>query len=222
MELIEYPDAEMMAMTLAQDLARTLENVLHNQDRATLAVPGGTTPGPVFDSLSGISLDWNRIDILLTDERWVPESDPHSNTGLLRRRLLTDKAADATLLPLYADAPKPEDALPALADTIAPHLPLSVCLLGMGTDMHTASIFPGADRLNDALTGTDILYPMRAPGTPEPRITLSARVLQGALSRHILIIGPEKREALEKARRLSPLEAPVAAFLDDATIHWAP
>ena len=114
-----------------------------------------------------------------------------------------------------------EEKLPEVAGPIEENLPLSVCLLGMGADMHTASIFPGADRLNDALTGTDTLYPMRAPGAPEPRITLSAHVLNNAMRRHILIIGQEKREALEKARHLSPQEAPVASILQGTTVHWA-
>jgi 6-phosphogluconolactonase len=91
----------------------------------------------------------------------------------------------------------------------------------MGTDMHTASIFPGADRLKEALTGDLILVPMRAPGAPEPRVTLSAAVLSRAISRHIVITGPEKREALEKARTLTPEEAPVAAILKGSVVHWA-
>ena len=62
---------------------------------------------------------------------------------------------------------------------------------------------------------------MRAPGAPEPRITLSAAVLNAAMSRHIVIVGAEKRAALEKARHLSPEEAPVAAVLNGATVHWA-
>jgi 6-phosphogluconolactonase len=94
-------------------------------------------------------------------------------------------------------------------------------LLGMGADMHTASIFPGADQLDLALNGDDRLVAMRAPGAPEPRITLSAKVLKSAMSRHIVIIGAEKREALERARHLTPEEAPVAAVLNGATVHWA-
>jgi 6-phosphogluconolactonase len=87
--------------------------------------------------------------------------------------------------------------------------------------MHTASIFPGADNLDAALTGEVILVPMRAPGAPEPRVTLSAAVLSGAIERHLVIIGPEKREALERARTLTPQEAPVAAILKGTVVHWA-
>jgi 6-phosphogluconolactonase len=62
---------------------------------------------------------------------------------------------------------------------------------------------------------------MRAPGAPEPRITLSAKALKTAISTHILITGPEKREALERAQKLDEMQAPVSAFLSQATVHWA-
>lgn len=221
MQIIEYADAELMMMDLADTLASQLRQALSLGERASLAVPGGTTPGPIFDSLCAVDIDWSRVDIMLTDERWVPESSERSNTRLLRQRLLTNRAAAARLVPLYADAPTPEEKLDELEAGVAATLPLSVVLLGMGADMHTASIFPGADRLDDALNGPALLVPMRAPGAPEPRMTLSAAVLNGAMSRHIVIIGAAKREALERAKTLSPAEAPVAAVLKGATIHWA-
>ncbi|MFT5631105.1 MAG: 6-phosphogluconolactonase [Gammaproteobacteria bacterium] len=221
MDFKEYPDAEMMMIDLANQLAGDLENALLTHDRVSFAVPGGTTPGPVFDTLSAVDLGWDRIDVMLTDERWVPETSDRSNTRLLRERLLVDKAAAATLIPLYGDAPTPEDKLPSLSAAIDPMLPISVVLLGMGADMHTASIFPEADQLDAALNGSDNLVAMRAPGALEPRITLSAKVLKGAMCRHIVIIGDEKRAALDKARHLKPHEAPVAAVLSGSTVHWA-
>jgi 6-phosphogluconolactonase len=221
MKLVEYPDAEMMMMDLADKLASELSSALRANDTASLAVPGGTTPGPIFDSLCAVDLEWSRVQVMLTDERWVPETSERSNTRLLRQRLLTNRAAAATYVPLYADAPTPEEKLPELATALASALPISVLLLGMGADMHTASIFPGADQLDLALHGSDLLVAMRAPGAPEPRITLSAAVLKAAMSCHIVIVGAEKRAALEKARHLSPEEAPVAAVLNNATVHWA-
>lgn len=221
MEFKTYADSEMMFMHLADQLASDLENALLTHDRATLAVPGGTTPGPVFDSLCDVGLDWDRVHVLLTDERWVPETSDRSNTRLIRERLLTGKASAAHYLPLHTDVPTPEDGLDALQGALAPHLPISVMLLGMGADMHTASIFPGADQLDAALHGDATLVAMRAPGAPEPRVTLSAKVLRAALSRHIVIIGDEKRAALEAARDLPPEQAPVAAILSGTTVHWA-
>jgi 6-phosphogluconolactonase len=221
MELATYADSEMMMIEIAQRLAGELRQALQASDTASIAVPGGTTPGRIYDSLSAVDIDWDRVSVMLTDERWVPEESPRSNTRVLRQRLLVGKAAAARFLPLYAPAETPEDRVPELADAIAEVLPLTTCLLGMGEDMHTASIFPGADRLEEALTGEVILVPMRAPGAPEPRVTLSAAVLGRAISRHIVIVGPEKREALERARSLPPEEAPVAALLKGSTVHWA-
>ncbi|ROU04079.1 6-phosphogluconolactonase [Histidinibacterium lentulum] len=221
MELKEYPDAEMMMMDLADRLASELRAALAQRDTVSLAVPGGTTPGPVFDVLSGMGLDWDRVHVMLTDERWVPEDSPRSNTRLLRERLLTGRAAAARLVPLYLPGAEPEDRLDEIAEGLAPALPLDVVLLGMGADMHTASLFPGADRLEEALTGSAPVVAMRAPGAPEPRVTLSARVLREAMSLHIVITGREKREALERARHLTPQEAPVAAVLKQAMVHWA-
>ncbi|MFQ1700880.1 6-phosphogluconolactonase [Loktanella agnita] len=221
MKIVEYPDSEMMMMDLADTLASELKNCLLTHDHASFAVPGGTTPGPIFDQLCDVDLDWSRVHVMLTDERWVPESSDRSNTRLLKERLLVNKAAEAVYVPLYADAREPEEKLGALSKTLTPELPVSVMLLGMGADMHTASIFPGADQLDRALNGDDTLLAMRAPGAPEPRITLSAKVLRDAMSRHLVIVGGEKRAALERARHLTPQEAPVAAILPGTTVHWA-
>ncbi len=223
MKLIEYPDREMMMIDLANQLAGDLNIGLASHEQVSLAVPGGTTPGPVFEALSATDLPWERVSVMLTDERWVPEESPRSNTRLLRERLLTGHAAKARLVPLYAETDAPETALDALGEGVAQCLPLSVVLLGMGTDCHIASLFPGADNLDAALDpNAPPLMAMRAPGAPEPRITLTAPVLKGALSVHILIAGDEKRAALERAEGAGVAEAPVKTVWSEATVHWAP
>ncbi|MGH1577042.1 6-phosphogluconolactonase [Planktotalea sp.] len=223
MNFIEYPDADMMMIDLANRIAGDLNAALHHEERVCLAVPGGTTPGPLFDDLCAADLPWDRVDVMLTDERWVPTQSARSNTKLIRERLLVNRAAAARHLPLFAPADTPEEVLPELEAMIAPELPIAVLLLGMGTDMHTASIFPGADNLTAALDPhAPILVPMRAPGAQEPRITISARVLDGALRKHIIIVGAEKREAFEKAQHLNAKDAPIKAVLTGADVHWAP
>jgi 6-phosphogluconolactonase len=62
---------------------------------------------------------------------------------------------------------------------------------------------------------------MRAPGAQEPRITLTAKVLNDAMSRHVVIVGRDKREALDRAQSLTPEEAPIMAVLPGSTVHWA-
>ena len=217
-----YPDREMMMLSLADKIAGQLGEFLRRDGRATLSVPGGTTPGPIFDTLSGVELDWANVAVILNDERWVPEDSERSNTRLVRQRLIRGRAAQARLVPLYAPADTPEDMLQALSDGIAPHLPISVLLLGMGADMHTASLFPGADRLAEALSPqAPVLMALRAEAAGEPRITLTAPVLKAAFHTHLLITGPEKRAALDRAMTLPAADAPVRAVLDNATVHWA-
>lgn len=223
MTFIEYPDADMMMIDLASRLAGDLNAALHHEERACLVVPGGTTPGPIFDDLCAAEIPWDRVDVMLSDERWVPETSDRSNTRLIRDRLLTNRAAAARYIPLYASYSEPEEGIEELEARIAPELPIAVLLLGMGADMHTASIFPGADKLLEALDPhAPILMPMRAPGAPEPRVTLTAPVLNGALKKHIVITGQAKREAFEAAQHLSPKDAPIRAVLSGADIHWAP
>lgn len=222
MKFETYPDREFLMLGLANVIAGQLADFLRREGRASLCVPGGTTPGPIFDTLSGVDIDWSRIAVFLNDERWVGEDSPRSNTRLLRERLLRGKAAGAALVPLYAPAETPEERLAELAEGLRPHLPISVLLLGMGADMHTASLFPGADRLAEALSpDAPILMALRAEAAGEPRITLTAPVLKGAMNIHILITGAEKRAALERALTLPPEEAPVRVLLDNATVHWA-
>lgn len=223
MEFVEYPDQDLMMIDLANILAGDLENVLFHEEFASLVVPGGTTPGPIFDSLCAADIDWSRVRVMLSDERWLPEDSARSNTRLVKERLLTNRAAAATWVPLYAPAPNPEDKIETLSAGVSECLPISVLLLGMGTDMHTASLFPGADNLEAAMANNaPPLMAMRAPGAPEPRLTLTAPVLSGAMSRHIVITGAEKREALERARHTHiALDAPVSVMLSGATVHWA-
>lgn len=221
MKLHVYPTRADLMAGLAGVIAGQLRDGLA-AGPVTLSVPGGTTPGPVFDALTGVDLDWARVSVVLNDERWVDEDSERSNTRLLRERLLRGFAAKAKLLPLYAPVATPEDGLEALAAGIAPHLPISVLLLGMGNDMHTASLFPGADLLAEALLpDAPVLMALRAEAAGEPRITLTARVLQAARHIHILITGNDKRAALERALQLTPLEAPIGVVLDQATVHWA-
>ncbi|SEN83674.1 6-phosphogluconolactonase [Pseudorhodobacter antarcticus] len=222
MNIVEYADREMMMMALANIIAGELGDALRQHGRATLCVPGGTTPGPVFDLLSAVDLDWAHVAVVLNDERWVGEDSPRSNTRLLRQRLLQGHAAAAQLIPLYAPTNTPEEALEALADGLTPHLPISVLLLGMGADMHTASLFPRADKLNEALADdAPPLMALRADEAGEPRITLTAPVLRDAQNIHILITGADKRAAITAAAGLPVADAPVRVVLGDATIHWA-
>lgn len=223
MKLHEYPDRELMHLSLADRITSQLADFLRRGEGATLAVPGGTTPGPVFDLLSGADLEWNRVTVLPTDERWTTGETEPANQQLLSARLFTGRAAEARRLALNVpDATSPEAAAEALCDTVAPHLPLSVLLLGMGVDGHIASLLVGGDRLAEALaTGAPRVMAMRSEAAAEPRLTLTLPVLREAFNMHLVITGKAKRETLEHAAGRPAEEMPVRAILDLATIHWA-
>lgn len=223
MTIEEYADQEMMAMDVANQLASELRQALDLQERVLFVVPGGNTPGPIFDDLCDVDLDWGRVDILLSDERWVPEAHIRSNTRLIRERLLIGRAAAARYLPLYIKAETPEEVLAELESNIVPSLPVAVALLGMGSDMHVASIFPTGDKVDEALDRNGpVLVPMRVPSEPDIRVTLSARVLCDAMRLHLVLTGPQKRRAVERACGLPVQQAPVRAILEaDAAVHWA-
>ena len=221
-----FANGDALAAALAQQVGDDLRAALAARGSASLALSGGTTPRRFLRALAEQALDWARVQVTLVDERWVPESSPRSNAALLREHLLHGAAAAAQLVPLYRDAAEPDDALAEVETALAPLLPLDVAVLGMGTDGHTASFFPGGDHLDTALDpqGTALLLPMRAPGAGEPRITLTLPVLQAARGLYLHIEGAEKRSVLEQALAHEPPAAPVALVLRQAATqtYWCP
>jgi 6-phosphogluconolactonase len=223
MDILDYSDPDMMMLQVARLISRDLRDALGRRDRVLFAVPGGSTPGPVFDLLAASDLDWDRVDVIPGDERWVAPDHPRSNAAQIRSRLLRGKAAPARLIELWRPTPDPEDAMAEVNAAVTPLLPVDVAIVGMGIDMHTASLFPGAETLPLALSDdAPSVVPIRAPGAGEPRVTLSAHVLRGAYALHVLITGDEKRAAIQRAAKRDPHDAPIAALLGDAMVHWAP
>lgn len=221
MSVQEYSDREMLVIDVANTLVGDLETALLTHDQASFVVPGGTTPGPVFDILCAADIDWARVHIMLSDERWVPDDHPRSNAKLLRERLLVNRAKSARFTPFFVPNVDVAQACAHVSEQLAPELPISVLMLGMGADMHTASLFPAAHGLAEALkTNAPALCPIQADGQ-EQRVTLSAPVLNNAIAKHIVIFGDDKRAALNIAMGSMPEVAPVAAVLNGTTIHWA-
>ena len=174
------------------------------------------SPKLFFSKLSEIDLPWQRVTVTLVDDRQVPESSERSNARLVRQNLLTNKAAEAAFVPLYGNA--------AAADLP----PFDVAVLGMGSDGHTASFFPGGDRLTEALDSDTPkrLIEMTAPGAGEPRLTFTLPVLEQSGRLKLHIEGAGKRTVLDKALTAGPEEEmPVRAVLRSATpvtLYWCP
>lgn len=207
---------EELAETLARDVADELIRAIAAKGKATLAVSGGATPKLFFDKLSRAELAWARVTVTLVDERQVPESSERSNARLVRQHLLQNKAAAAKFVPLFDNA--------EAGKTSA----FDVAVLGMGSDGHTASFFPGADRLAEALDSDtpQRLIEINAPGAGEPRLTFTLPVLEAAGRLALHIEGAEKKTVLNRALGDGPQEdMPVRAVLRSqtpVTLYWCP
>lgn len=222
MNFIENADRDMAVMNVAHAITSDLRKCLLQHEFASFAVPGGTTPGPVFDAMSSVDIDWSRVQVMLTDERWVPEDHARSNAGLVKARLLTGRAGAAQFVSYYREGSSAGAAVASVSEALASKVPVSVLLLGMGADMHTASLFPGAPGLAAAMASDAPLLCALEPGDqPEERVSLSAHVLAGAMDKHLLIFGEDKRLAFERAMTLPALEAPIGAVINEGTVHWA-
>jgi 6-phosphogluconolactonase len=222
-----YESPHEAALALADAVAEHLSERLMKAPRASLVVSGGSTPLPFFEAVREKPLDWARIDVLLADERWVPEDDESSNTRLVKQNLLQGPASEANYLSLKQAGETPFDALAAVETALADlHLPLDVLILGMGNDGHTASLFPDAPELDQALdTESDALVsPMNPPSQPQKRITLTLRALKQAGFTALHLKGDDKLETLHAA--CSDIEnireMPIRAFLKPGLqIYWS-
>lgn len=214
----EWSDRDALAHGLADAILRLLRNALNDHGVAHLAVSGGSTPRRFFEVLSNRPFEWDKVSILLVDERWVPDTDARSNARTVRESLMQDQAAIAEFQPLYNDAATAEAGVAEtmrLAGGVA--YSVDALVLGMGLDGHTASLFPGGDNLKKALdpAGTDIFLPMNAPHLDESRITMTLPVLLNAGALFLHIEGQEKRAVLEKAQQDGAIEdMPIRAVIN--------
>lgn len=98
-----------LSSVLSAEIASDLQKAIDERGGATLALSGGTTPKPLFFSLSQQELDWSRVYITLVDERWVSDKHPESNARLIREHLLQNCAAKANFSPLKTEHSSPFD-----------------------------------------------------------------------------------------------------------------
>jgi len=198
------------------------------QAEASLVVSGGTTPGPCFDLLSGESLDWSRVTVLPSDERWVPVTDPDSNERLIRTRLLKDRAETGKVLPFFrAGLEAAQAPLHIERDLAVLKQAFSASLLGMGEDGHFASLFPDFDGLQKALDpyNKSVCTMVQTAGSPHLRISLTLSALLNSVHTVLLIFGQAKRLVFETAQAggsAYPIEALLTEARSPLTVIWAP
>jgi len=198
-----FEDCAELADALAQTVAKDLRRGIAVRSAAALVVSGGTTPKKFLATLAQQDLDWAKITITLADERWVPPTHARSNEHLLRESLLTGRAAAATFVSLYIDAPDPESGLAEIERRVgALPLPFDAVVLGLGNDGHTASLFPDGDRFAQACDAASParVSPMRSATAGEPRITLTLSALAATRALYLHIEGADKQATLARVR----------------------
>ncbi len=201
------PTAKDLARQAAEQVASTIDLALAERDRAQIALAGGTTPRATYERLGAEHLPWERVDVLLSDERWVPATDPSSNARLVRESLMAQVPGhEARLHPVPTDLATPALGAEAYAELLGRLCPgdpprLDLVLLGLGDDGHTASLFPGTPAVTEKT-----LMVCVGEGAGMPRITLTAPVLSAARRVIFLVSGAAKRGALQ--RLLDPAEGP--------------
>lgn len=224
-----FADQAALADAASSAIAQALTQAIANRGRALFIATGGRTPGGVYDRLAGAPMEWSKVVVSLTDERWVEAGDPESNEGLIRDRLLQGPAAAARIISLKGDAPTLEAAAQAASAKLAPLGAPDVVLLGMGDDGHIASLFPENPALPAGLDpgAPSCIAVPRGEGRPPPqaRISLTVPWLTTARLTILLIAGAEKLKLIQQAQAGSDArEFPVRAILQQAArvrILWS-
>ncbi|HUO23098.1 MAG TPA: 6-phosphogluconolactonase [Caulobacteraceae bacterium] len=225
MTIDRFDSPEAMAATAAQYMSHKLGEAVAARGNAVFVATGGRTAGSVYDHLAQASLDWSRVQITLTDERWVDVTDPDSNERLVRERLLVGNAAAARFIGLRGDAARLEDAADAAATKLGVLPRPDVAMVGMGEDGHIASLFPGSPALElglDPDAPLCIAVPVGEGRPPaQARLSLIASWLGSAPEIVLPITGPAKLRVAELA--LAGAEAedlPVASLLKHGGVRF--
>ncbi len=188
----------------------------------TVALSGGRGPLPLYQALQSQpkTLAWSKVRIYWVDERWVADSDPDSNFGAARRLLLEPLDAVSSARPWNTTLGSPQATADDYARQLKARFPGSalpafdLCLLGMGPDGHTASLFPG----NPALPAGSLCAAVKKPDNAQDRVTLSLDVINASRERMFLILGSDKAEMLEKVHTNSESTLPAAQVSPAGTL----
>lgn len=220
-----FANADALADAAAAWILDGLADGLMARGHATLVGTGGRSPGPVYDRLSQAELDWGRVTVTLSDDRFVSPNHPDSNAGLVRRRLLVGAAAAASFQPLRYDVADEDASAEAAEPHIRPLVPFDVLMLGMGEDGHIASLIPGDPRLAQGLdpAGSRLVQgvPAGLGAPPLPHMTLTLPALASARRILILTSGEARRRVLEGGD-VRPVHVLAETTTSPLRVLWTP
>ena len=213
--------------TIVDSVVEILKQSIKNDGRASFAVSGGRTPIPLLDALSDLKLDWSSVDLTLVDDRWVEPSHEDSNEMLVRARLIKNKAKKINFIPLKNNNKTAKDGH-KLSEELLQKVksPFDVVVLGVGSDGHTASLFPCSDELTE---GMNLNNPCRLIATspktaPYERMSLTAKAIIDSKNVFLHLNGSDKLHTLELAMtNKDAMKMPIYFFLEKGLkIYWSP
>ena len=220
-------NSESLASDLCQSIGEILTEAIRKRGRASMAVSGGGTPTPLFKEFSLLSIDWAKVDLTLVDDRWVDAKNSDSNELLVRTHLIKNKAAKVNFIPLKNDSKTAKEGQKISEEMLKNiTLPFDVVVLGMGSDGHTASLFPCSEELPNAmdLNNSNYLISTSPKTAPYQRLSLTARVIIDAKNVFLHLNGSDKLHTLESAMKCKDSSRmPIYAFLENGlSIYWSP
>lgn len=206
---------------VAESILASLDAAAAARGRASLAIPGGRSPGAVLAHLAGICPDFvrERLDLLWLDERAVPVGHADRNDAPTLAAWSSGGALPARVHAMPAEQADLEAAAEAYAATLRDATidgRIDVCLVGLGEDGHLASLFPrhqGLREVADCFAVTD------SPKPPPRRLTLSLPVLHRARRRVVLCLGAAKSWTWQAWRRGPDTTCP-ASMLPASGTDW--
>lgn len=187
--------AETFAETAADHLAQAIRTRASG-GLVSLALAGGSTPQRVYVALAAHSgVPWESVRIFFGDERAVAPDQPGSNYRMAHESLLSRVPIPGPqIFRMQADMEDREAAAVAYAATLPDRL--DVLLLGVGSDGHTASLFPRSAAVRET---TRTVVPALGPDPPRERLTITRPVIDGARHTIVLVTGAEKAAAVRAA-----------------------
>ena len=224
-------DADALAIAAATRLRLAAVAAIAARGRFLLVLAGGGTPDPLYrrlvDGAADDGVDWARVYLFWGDERCVPPDDPGSNYGQALRTLggLVPAANIERMRGELAPPAAAADYAERLARWGDGHRPwprFDLVLLGLGSDGHTASLFPGSPAAADDGVST-LAVTADYEDRPANRVTLTPAVFNAARQVIFLVVGAAKAEAAAAVLGPAPdlLRWPAARIRpDDGLLVW--
>ncbi|MDP2713302.1 6-phosphogluconolactonase [Rheinheimera sp.] len=223
MQLNQFTDTGTLNAEFANRLVAILRQAINERGAAYLVVSGGKTPQALFTALSQVDLAWDKVTVLLADDRWLDDRQNDSNERLVKAVLLQHNAKAAKFISLYADTASAFDGVAQVLPRIAGLPTFDAVILGMGEDGHTASLFPCSAQIQAGLAAdAPAVLAVQPETAPYERISLSLPRLLNSRHLFLHLVGANKLAVLNKAMAGQDVPAmPIRAFLHHPVAHVA-